>query len=128
MELLTQKIKLGIIKACSVEPLLACEDAQRDKNTEMSEVVLEAFQEYAVREFDQLPRADELSVRTKLTVIEKRVEMLERRAREYRETRKGARDGHLYKNHHVTLFRQCPQQCEKYDDDDRSAEAMYENE
>ena len=38
MELLLQKIKLGIIKGCSVEPLLACENKMLLRDEEMSEV------------------------------------------------------------------------------------------
>lgn len=95
MSLLIEKLKLGIVKNCSLEPLVAAERSRR-----WPDVVLKAFAEFAVDEFKVLPGYGELQTRTKIEVAKRRIELLEQ---QFQAQRMGQ-----CRSAHAHAFRDCP--------------------
>merc|ERR1712224_278999 len=96
MELLIQKLKLGIVKNCSLEPL---EAAERDGKEPA--VVFDAYAEFTNTEIKQLPGYVDLQTKTKLGVARRRVLLLESNIE-----KKGLNDIPEYRH----LFRKCPEE------------------
>lgn len=93
MTLLIEKLKLGIVKNCSLEPLEAAERAGKEPA-----VVFDAYSEFTNDEIKKLPGYADLQTKTKLSVARRRVELLEKNI-----AKKGLSQDAKYMN----LFRKC---------------------
>jgi len=105
MELLLDRLKLGVVKNCDFELL---EAAERN-NAWPPEVVLEAFAEFSVDELKALPGYSSLQATTKVELARRRVALLER------ELAKKALEP--CRTVHPQLFRKCPPELARSDEE-----------
>lgn len=106
MDLLIERLKLGITKQCDVSHLEAVQDVLRKPvqppetlASIMPHVVFDAFAEFAVDELKALPGYEGLLPRTKLEIAQRRVAKLERHLAKHFQHRQVS---------HPELFRKCP--------------------
>merc|ERR550514_1393304 len=100
MVLLKEKMKVGIMKNCSIEPLKVAEDKKLDV---LPPVVVDAFAEFKLQELKGMEGYTELQAATKLAVARKRIEVLEHAISDSR-AMSDARQSHRF------LFRACPEE------------------
>eukprot|EP00397_Hematodinium_sp_SG-2012_P038634 GEMP01042058.1.p1 GENE.GEMP01042058.1~~GEMP01042058.1.p1 ORF type:complete len:329 (+),score=37.90 GEMP01042058.1:126-989(+) len=96
MELLIQKLKLGIIKNCSLCPLLVAQEHEKSPD-----VVFDAFAEFTLNDLKLLDEFDKLSAETRFEVARRRAEVLERQLRHDIMEK-------VYTQAKARLFRICP--------------------
>jgi len=102
MDLLIQKLKLGIIKSCCLEPLLNAQRVGKDPD-----VVFDAFAEFAIEDFKTLNKFDMLDSSTKLEVYRRRAEILEKLIKTTKPMQ------HVYENEKLRMFRECLEPCDE---------------
>jgi len=98
MDMLIEKMKVGIIKNCAIEPLRVAEEKKLDV---LPKVVVDAFAEFALTDLRGLEGYHDLLPTTKLEVARRRIEVLETAMMEKRSMDDSLR-AHRY------LFRTCP--------------------
>lgn len=97
MDLLIQKLKLGIIKGCCLEPLKAMQKKKEDAG-----VVLDAFAEFALNDLKKLDNFEQnLEKSTRLEICRRRAKILE----DLLKNQKALRN--VYAQEKLTLFREC---------------------
>jgi len=105
MELLVEKLKLGIIKNCELGPLEAAQKADKPPD-----VVYNAFAEFECDELMSLPGYGDLDAKTRLEVMRRRVELLEGKL----ETKAMNKN----RSAHDGLFRECPKELALHREED----------
>lgn len=98
MDMLIEKMKVGIIKNCVIEPLRVAEDKKLDV---LPKVVVDAFAEFTLSDLRDLEGYHDLQAPTKLAVSRRRIEVLENAVTTSRALSDAFRS-------HRYLFRTCP--------------------
>merc|ERR1712000_582354 len=95
MEKLMETMKLGIVKYCTLEPIVVAQESEK-----ISQLLINAFAEFATEELKALPGYEHLTTSTKVTLALRRVQLLEERLEH--KTMEPCRLAHAH------LFRECP--------------------
>jgi len=99
MDLLIQKLKLGIIKGCCLKPLQAVQKKKEDAG-----VVFDAFAEFALNDLKKLDNFEgNIVTSTRLEVCRRRAKILE----DLLKNQKALRN--VYAQEKLRLFRECPE-------------------
>eukprot|EP00928_Gymnodinium_smaydae_P039671 TRINITY_DN27047_c0_g2_i1.p1 TRINITY_DN27047_c0_g2~~TRINITY_DN27047_c0_g2_i1.p1 ORF type:complete len:335 (-),score=73.03 TRINITY_DN27047_c0_g2_i1:71-991(-) len=120
MELLLERLKIGLAKNCDLDTLRRAEQdlaewSPEDVEKNFPRVVFDAFAEFSVDELHALPGYAELSERTRLEIAERRVLLLERHL--------AGSNFNACRAAHTELFRDCPAELRAEGFSDASKEA-----